>query len=59
MLKIVYTLARYAARAGRDDRDRDAAGWRRDPLAHPAIAAMSLAEIADLPQAALRAACRE
>lgn len=33
--------------------------WLRDPLSHPTLDAMSLAELADLPPAALRSCCRE
>lgn len=33
--------------------------WRRDPLSHPAIAAMSLEQVADLPYRQLRSWCRE
>jgi hypothetical protein len=33
--------------------------WLRDPLAHPALDAMSLSELADIPPRALRAQCRE
>ncbi|QPC85310.1 hypothetical protein GA830_00075 [Mesorhizobium sp. NBSH29] len=38
--------------------DQTCTGWRRDPLAHPVIAEMSLVELADLPARSLRA-CRE
>ena len=31
------------------DRTADEDDWRRDPLAHPALAAMSPRELADLP----------
>lgn len=33
--------------------------WRRDPLAHPALNAMSVSQLADLPAGALRACCGE
>jgi hypothetical protein len=33
--------------------------WLRDPLSHPALDAMSLSELADIPPAALRSCCRE
>jgi hypothetical protein len=33
--------------------------WLRDPLSHPALEAMNLSELADLPAKALRSQCRE
>jgi hypothetical protein len=33
--------------------------WLRDPLSHPALDAMSLSELADLPPTALRSRRRE
>lgn len=33
--------------------------WMRDPLSHPAVDAMSLSELADLPARQLRSCCRE
>lgn len=33
--------------------------WLRDPLSHPALDAMNLSELADLPPSALRSFCRE
>lgn len=33
--------------------------WLRDPLSHPALEAMNLSELADLPPSALRSYCRE
>lgn len=35
-------------------READASRWLRDPLAHPAIEAMSQREVADLPMARFR-----
>ena len=52
-MHVVYRLAAWfrrmvaAARAAR--RARDAAGWRRDPLSHPALRGMSVRELDDLP----------
>jgi hypothetical protein len=37
----------------------DCFDWRRDPLSHPALEAMSLVELADLPARQLRSCCRE
>jgi hypothetical protein len=56
MVQIILTAIRALGGPSRtNDRER----WLRDPLAHPAIDAMSLNELADLPVQALRSCCRE
>ena len=63
MLQKISTLAQFlslsvVAAAG-TSAARSNPAWRRDPLAHPALAGMSSTELADLPHAALRAICRD
>ena len=56
MVQIILTAIRALGGPSKtSDRER----WLRDPLAHPAIDAMSLNELADLPVQALRSCCRE
>lgn len=62
MLKFLTTLVQ--AVTGEASRTRTAActsacvDWLRDPMAHPAVDAMNLSEIADLPAGQLRARIR-
>lgn len=51
MLKFLWSLARSRS-IGRPQPQDDEEIWRRDPLAHPALQAMSERELADLPLAA-------
>lgn len=58
MVQIILTVIR--ALGGRSSaKNSDGERWARDPLAHPAIHAMNLNELADLPVQALRSCCRE
>jgi hypothetical protein len=63
MLKFLTTLVQeMAGGASRATTAACASGcmdWLRDPLAHPAVNAMSLAELADLPAGQLRARLRD
>lgn len=61
MMKMIYSRFRSApvSKASRLANACNAEVWRRDPLTHPVLAAMSLSELADLPAASLRSCCRE
>jgi hypothetical protein len=50
-MKIISILRGLSTIAGTDDRQHgtERADWLRDPLAHPALEAMSERELADLP----------
>ena len=50
MIKLVFMAARaLASRLPAADALTEAEHWRRDPLSHPALRAMSQRELADLP----------
>jgi hypothetical protein len=62
MFQQIYTIARGALGIGARNASitgSERTRWARDPLAHPALAAMNLSELADLPAGALRSCCRE
>jgi hypothetical protein len=58
MVQIILTAIR-ALSALSPAKNSDCERWARDPLAHPALHAMNLNELADLPVQALRSCCRE
>ena len=62
MLKFVTTLLSHRAHSPRTFAASCAAAcaeWLRDPLSHPQLDAMDLAQIADLPAGQLRSLVRE
>jgi hypothetical protein len=63
MLKFLTTLVQHIANGAPGGATAKCATacmeWLRDPLAHPAVDAMSLSELADLPAGQLRARLRD
>lgn len=64
MLQVISMTARLVRRVASaitagDSGETDREIWKRDPLAHPVLDHMSLAELADLPASSLRSCCRE
>lgn len=57
MVQIISIAARLARRLVPTQAQHD--HWRRDPLAHPVLDAMSVNQLADLPAGALRSCCGE